>query len=306
MIGRSIRVRIPATTANLGPGFDCLGMALDLWNQADVSIEEHGLEITIQGEGRDVLPRDRDNQIARAFYHFYETRRLAAPPGLCIQCTNQIPLGSGLGSSAAACLTGLVAANGLSGSPASLEEILSMATDMEGHPDNVAAALLGGLVIVVRDQDAILTRRFDIPDLRVAVVIPEINLPTEVARAALPFQVPLKDAVFNLGRTALVCDAIRTGDYGLLGKVMVDRLHQPYRLGLIKGGQQALQAALQAGASAAAISGAGPGLIAFISQATDGAAAAAAAMTAVFEGVSVACRSLLLSSSNQGAVSDII
>jgi homoserine kinase len=134
-------------------------------------------------------------------------------------------------------------------------------------------------------------------------VIPEINLPTEVARAALPVQVPLKDAVFNLGRTALVCDALRTGDYDLLGKVMIDRLHQPYRLSLILGGAQALQAAIQAGASAAAISGAGPGLIAFCSRAAD---KAAAAMATVFEGYHVACRELLLSSSNQGAVSDII
>ncbi len=148
-----------------------------------------------------------------------------------------------------------------------------------------------------------LTRRFDIPDLHVAVAIPEIDLPTEVARAALPFQVPLKDAVFNLGRTALVCDALRTGDYALLGKVMVDRLHQPYRLGLIAGAEQALKAACQAGASAAAIAGAGPGLIAFTDQS---AGQVAAAMAAVFEGCQVACRTLLLSSTNRGAVSDII
>ncbi len=228
---------------------------------------------------------------------------LSAPGGLRIQCNNQIPLGSGLGSSAAACLTGLMAANALSGQAASLDEILNLASEMEGHPDNVAAALLGGLVIVVRDQTTILARRFDLPDLRVVVVIPEIDLPTGVARSALPLQVPLKDAVFNLGRTALVCEAIRTGDYNLLGKVMVDRLHQPYRLPLIPGGEQALQAARQAGASAVAISGAGPGLIAFSSQAAE---KVAAAMTAEFETRQVACRTLFLSSSNHGAVSDII
>jgi homoserine kinase len=278
-------------------------MALNLWNQAVFTVENSGLEIAIQGEGQDVLPRNYRNHIARAFFSFFESMHLPAPPGLRIQCENQIPLGSGLGSSAAACLTGLVAANNFSGSRASLEKILCMATEMEGHPDNVTAALLGGLVIVVKDQDKILTRRYDVPDLQVAVVIPEINLPTEVARAALPAQVPLKDAVFNLGRTALVCDAIRTGDYDLLGKVMVDRLHQPYRLSLILGGAQALQAATQAGASAAAISGAGPGLIAFSSQAAE---KAAAAMAAVFEGYHVACRKLLLTSSNRGAVSDII
>jgi len=300
---RSITVRIPASTANLGPGFDCLGMALNLWNETVLSIEENGLEIKIQGEGRDVLPRDSQNQIARAFYYFFKARRLPAPGGLRIQCNNQIPLGSGLGSSAAACLAGLMAANGFSGNEASIEEILSLALEMEGHPDNVAAALLGGLVIVVRDQDTILTRRFDVPDLRVVVVIPEIDLPTEVARAALPLQVPLIDAVFNLGRTALVCDAIRMGDYSLLGKVMVDCLHQPYRLPLILGGEQALRAAIQAGASAVAISGAGPGLIAFSSQAGE---RVAAAMAAEFESRNVACRTLFLSSSNQGAVSDII
>ncbi len=303
MIRQSVKVRIPATTANLGPGFDCLGMALNLWNQAVFTVENSGLEITIQGEGRGVLPRNHRNHIARAFFSFFESMHLPAPIGLRIQCDNQIPLGSGLGSSAAACLTGLVAANHISGVQASLEEILVLATEMEGHPDNVTAALLGGLVVVVKDQDRILTRRFDVPDLQVAVVVPEINLPTGVARAALPVQVPLQDAVFNLGRTALVCDAIRTGDYDLLGKVMFDRLHQPYRLPLILGGAQALQAAAQAGASAAAISGAGPGLIAFSSQAAE---KVAVAMAAVFEGYHVACRKLLLSSSNQGAVSDII
>ena len=298
MIRQSVTVRIPATTANLGPGFDCLGMALNLWNEAVFSIEKSSLDISIQGEGQGVLPRNNRNHIARAFFSFFESMHLPAPAGLRIQCDNHIPLGSGLGSSAAACLAGLVAANILSGRQASMEEILCLAAEMEGHPDNVTAALLGGLVIVVKDQDEILTRRYDVPDLQVAVVIPEINLPTEVARAALPLQVPLRDAVFNLGRTALVCDAIRTGDYDLLGKVMVDRLHQPYRLALIPGGAQALQAARQAGASAAAISGAGPGLIAFTSQAAE---QAATAMATVFEGYHIACRKLLLSSSNQGA-----
>jgi len=303
MIHRSVTVRIPATTANLGPGFDCLGMALNLWNQAIFSIEKSGLEITVQGEGQGVLPRNHRNHIARAFFAYFESMHLPAPSGLRIRCDNQIPLGSGLGSSAAACLAGLVAANGLSGGQASMEEILCLATEMEGHPDNVTAALLGGLIIVVKDEDKILTRRYDVPDLRVAVVIPEINLPTEVARAALPVQVPLKDAVFNLGRTALVFDAIRSGDYDLLGQVMVDRLHQPYRLSLILGGAQALQAATEAGASAVAISGAGPGLIAFSSDAAE---KVATAMVTVFEGFHIACRKLILSSSNQGAVSDII
>jgi homoserine kinase len=278
-------------------------MALDLWNKAVFSIEENGVEIAIQGEGQGVLPRDAKNHIARAFFHFFKVRRLSAPAGLRIQCDNHIPLSSGLGSSAAACLTGLIAANGLSGNEASMDEILCLAAEMEGHPDNVTAALLGGLVVVVNDQNTLLTRRFDVPDLRVAVVIPAINLPTEVARAALPVQVPLKDAVFNLGRTALVCNAIRSGDYALLGKVMVDRLHQPYRLPLIPGGAQALDAAVQAGASAAAISGAGPGLIAFSSQEAE---KVAAAMASVFEDHHIACRTLLLSSSNKGAVSDII
>jgi homoserine kinase len=300
---RSITIRIPASTANLGPGFDCLGLALNLWNETVLSITKNGLEIKIQGEGRDVLPHDRQNQIVRSFYYFLNAKSLPAPGGLCIHCNNQIPLGSGLGSSAAACLTGLLAANGLSGNEASLEEILSLATEMEGHPDNVAAALLGGLVIVVRDQDTILTRRFDVPELRAVVVIPEVDLPTGVARTALPLQVPLIDAVFNLGRTVLVCEAIRIGDYSLLGKVMVDCLHQPYRLPLIPGGEQALAAARQAGARAVAISGAGPGLIAFSSQAAE---KIAAAMTAEFESRNVACRTLFLSSSNHGAVSDII
>jgi homoserine kinase len=278
-------------------------MALNLWNQAVFSIEKSRVEIVIQGEGQGVLPHNAGNHIARAFFSFFDSMHLPAPAGLHIQCDNHIPLGSGLGSSSAACLAGLIAANCFSERQASMEEILCLATEIEGHPDNVTAALLGGLIIVVKDQDYILTRRFDIPDLQVAVVIPKIHLPTEVARAALPSHVSMQDAVFNLGRTALVCDAIRTGDYDLLGKVMVDRLHQPYRLPLIIGGAQALQAATQAGASAAAISGAGPGLIAFCNQSAD---QVATAMATVFESYHVACRKLILSSTNQGAVSVII
>jgi len=260
---RGVRVRVPATTANLGPGFDCLGLALDLWNETAFTLTGDCIKVQIDGHGRGRVATDGRNLVAQAFQHFYGLQGKAAPVGVHIHCRNNIPLGSGLGSSGAASLAGLFAANAFLGRPCLPEEILSIAAELEGHPDNAAAAVLGGLVVIVRDGARFLARRFDTAPWTAAVVVPQMYLPTAAARAALPTEVPLNHTVFNLGRTVLVVEALRSGDADLLAHCMQDMLHQPYRLKLIPGAEAALQAALAAGATAAALSGAGPGLVAF-------------------------------------------
>lgn len=286
-------VWVPATSANLGPGFDCLGLALDLWNRTSFSTLEPGqsgrapgpdgsarVQVRVAGEGSGWLPQDHRNLVVRAAQRLFEAVGAPQPTYLSVGCQNDIPLSSGLGSSSAAVLSGLLGANALLDYLLPQEELLALAAEIEAHPDNVAPALLGGLVIVTQmESDAtsqeknddtarhgrLIVQRLDLPPLHVAVVLPEVRLSTHQARAALPAKVPLADAVFNLGRTAQVVQALQAGDIELLRKVMQDRLHQPYRLPLIPGAATALKAAQAAGA-AAALSGAGPSIVAFSSQ----------------------------------------
>ncbi len=281
----TVRVRVPATTANLGPGFDCLGLALDLWNEAEFKLEGSGVVVEVSGEGGDVLPRGRENLVAMAALRLFEKAGEPEPPGLHIRCSNSIPLGSGLGSSAAAVVMGLVGANRLFGQPLSREEILAIATEMEGHPDNATAALWGGLTAAVKTTSGVICRKIDAAELKMAIAVPKFDLPTRVARAALPGQVSMSDAVFNLSRSVLVVEALRSGDLELLAQVADDRLHQTYRLPLIPGAEAARKAALDAGAAACVLSGAGPSLLAVVREnpAEIGEAMAAAFLNAGLE-----------------------
>jgi len=257
-----VRVSVPATSANLGPGFDCLGLALTLHNTIEMSLAKEGLTVEVLGEGQRSLPTDASNAIAKAAYAVFD-RVGEVPPGLRIACTNGIPPGSGLGSSAAALVSGIVAANALLGDPLGRDELLALAAEMEGHADNAAPALLGGLVISSMTEDGLAVRRVPIPVLRVAVVTPAISTSTREQRAALPSMVAFGDAAANIGRALLVVQALADEDYDLLGTVMKDRLHQPYRRKSIPGYEQVVNAAYENGAAAIAISGAGPSLIAF-------------------------------------------
>jgi homoserine kinase len=263
------KIKVPATSANLGPGFDALGLALDLWNETTITLAIE-FSMRVRGEGADKLSNDKNNLIFRA------AERLAdfagrSLPAFHADCINQIPLSSGMGSSAAAMLTGLLAANTMLGKPLLKDEILDLAAEMEGHSDNVAAALLGGLVVSTMDEGKVIAHKVvtaeNIPPVHITVVLPDYHLPTREARAALPSQVAMKDAVYNISRAILVTEAFRNGDLNLLGKTMNDALHQPYRLKLIPGAQSAMNAAKEAGAGAVVLSGAGPSLIAFSSQA---------------------------------------
>jgi len=290
-----IKLRVPATTANLGPGFDCLGLALDLWNE--VTIEAAGrTSYNVEGEGAAFLNSLPDNPLLKAVRAVYEVCGVKEE-GLHIRANNQIPPGSGLGSSAAAILAGLLGANERLGRPLDRLRLLQMGIALEGHPDNICAALEGGMIVSASGEGAPLYRRVAIPELRAVVVQPEVNLSTHAARALLPAAVPLKDAVFNLSRTALVVEALRAGDLDLLNRVMDDRLHQKRRLAGIPAGGAALEAARQYGA--AALSGAGPSIIIFCEAGAE--EAAREAVIRVFTQAGVPARGFLLKTSEVGA-----
>lgn len=296
------QVRVPATTANLGPGFDALGLALDLWNEAIFTLCPDGrLTITIRGEGEGLLPTDESNIIAQA------VRQVCAPagkpcPGMHIECLNRIPICSGLGSSSAALLTGMLGANVLLGNPFTREEILRLAIETEGHPDNVVPAMLGGLVVSTVYKGRVfpvkLPARANCSPIHATVVLPDFPFPTEYARSILPEQVSHRDAAFNISCAVLVAEALRTGDLDLLGIAMEDSLHQPYRLPLIPGAIDALEAAKEAGAVAVALSGAGPSLIAFSARHDP---AIGEAMKQAFERAGLRARIFSLVPSYEGA-----
>jgi homoserine kinase len=296
---QSVTIRVPATSANLGPGFDCLALALDLWNQAIFTVVGEGIRVEVLGEGQNELPEDQENMVARAALYYWKMNHVPVPPGLLIQCENQIPLSSGLGSSAAATLTGMLAARKLANHAASDLDLLELASRLEGHSDNISACLKGGLVGVTCSQDKLITSQWNVPEINVVVAVPDFDFPTAAARAALPRSIGLDDAVFNLGRVLMVTDALRKGDLDLLGRVMDDRLHQPYRLRMIPGSYEALKAANASGAAACALSGAGPGIIAFVRHNPH---QVAQAMQAAFTRAGVKSRALVLTVSNKGAV----
>jgi homoserine kinase len=294
-------VRIPATTANLGPGFDALGLALTLYNRLVVEPLPGGLEIRTRGEGADRLPADETNLTYRAFRQVFE--RLGEPvPPVRITGEIQVPLSRGLGSSAAAVVGGLVAGNTLAGSRLSQEELLRLATAMEGHPDNVAPALLGGFTVACLTDTGVSCIRLEPPsELRAVVAIPEQEMPTAQARAALPGTVPHAHAVLNVGRTALLVAAIATGELQHLRTAMRDLLHEPYRAPLLPGMEAALEAAREAGALGAALSGAGSTLIALATERFD---AIGASMGAALAAHGLQSRTLTLAPDHTGALTE--
>lgn len=258
-----VTVRVPATTANLGPGFDTLGMALDLYNYVEITEIPKGLVIEIDGEGAAVIPKNSSNIVYNAVITTF-AKCDYKPKGLRIRLHNHIPVARGMGSSAAALVGGVYAANVLAGSPLSEYEMLEIAAEIEGHPDNVVPALIGGLAVSVIEKGRLIYRRINVPEeLQVVVAIPEFPLSTRKARQVLPERVSMQDAVYNLGRSSLLLLAFINKDYELLSYAMQDRLHQPFRMSLIPGMEDVFKAALEAGALGVALSGSGPTLIAF-------------------------------------------
>lgn len=257
-----VTVRAPATTANLGPGFDALGLALDLWNETRFALDGEGIRVEICGEGNNKVLDNNQNLLVRALYRVYERCQRPFPQGLHIYAENRIPWSSGLGSSAAAIVSGLLAANALLGCPLSEGELLCIATELEGHPDNVAPALLGGLTVASVEGEEVLARKLPWHPFQITVIFPEFSLPTRKAREVLPRHISLAQTSRHMARAILVTRAFAEGDLDLLTRAMQDELHQPYRLPLIPGAEEAFQVARRLGA-AAALSGAGPSLIVF-------------------------------------------
>jgi homoserine kinase len=257
----SFTIRVPATTANLGSGFDCLGLALGLYNTIQVAPAQ-ALELVVEGEGAASLPRHAGNRVAQAMQRACEAIGKPSPP-LRLRMRNAIPLARGLGSSAAAAVGGILAANHWYGDPLPPVELLRLATDLEGHPDNVAPALLGGLCVVTVDDGHPVAVKIEWPpELRCVVYVPDAPLSTAKARAVLPATLTRADAVFNVGRAALWVAALTQSRYELLRLATQDRIHQTYRSTLIAGFDDVVAAALYAGARGAFLSGAGSSIAA--------------------------------------------
>ena len=269
-----VRVRVPATSANLGPGFDSLGLALGLYDEVMVRIADSGLQVDVAGEGADTVARDERHLVVRAMRAAFD-RLGARPPGLELVCANRIPHARGLGSSAAAICAGIVAARALTvGATLSDDEVYQLATELEGHPDNVAACLRGGFTIAWSDSFDSFDHAGEISDsaakdtarvlrvepaagIRAVAFVPDKGLSTEVARGLLPKLVPHADAARNAGRAALLAAALTQGRVDLLPAATQDRLHQGYRAPAMPD-SAALIGALRAAGHAAVVSGAGP------------------------------------------------
>ena len=256
-----IKVSVPATSANVGSGFDALGLAVTLYNT--VTFEESD-KLDISAADGTRIPRGESNLVYRSARVVYD--QLGIPmKGLRITQKNTIPMARGLGSSSACIVAGILGANALLGNKLTRRQMLTLATSIEGHPDNVAPAMLGGFVTSVIDEGQIYSVKKEIDtELAFAAFVPDFRLLTSKARAALPAMVSHKDAVYNLSRAALATAAFCDGNYALLDVATKDVLHQQYRLPLITGGDEVFELAQDLGALAVYISGAGPTIMAVV------------------------------------------
>jgi len=264
---RRVVVDVPATTANLGAGYDALALALDVRNRISVEITDvPGLELSVEGEGAGVLPTTRDNRFVVALETGlrWALGQVPADLGFRIHMQNQVPIARGLGSSAAATVAGLVAADALTGDGLDQRRLLTLSIEIEGHPDNATAALLGGFIVIAMVDGRPETVRFEPPrDLRAVLFIPDKPLSTSDMRAALPHAVPHRDAVFNIGRVALAVAGLAAGRSEVLRAATEDRIHEQYRAEVYPELPKLEAAARAAGALGACLSGSGSTVIAF-------------------------------------------
>jgi homoserine kinase len=279
MAGRGVRVQVPATSANLGPGFDSLGLAVTRHDVVEARVTDSGLTIEVTGEGADTADAGEAHLVVKAMRQTFGILNGRQPRGLALRCVNRIPHARGLGSSAAAIVSGVLAARALTeDGPRQLPDqaVLRLATELEGHPDNVAACLLGGLTVAWNGADGpravrLSPRRAIVP----AVIVAPEPLSTKTARGVLPDVVPHADAATNASRSALLVAALTSdpandlardtapGDPGALLDATEDRLHQPYRAGVMPETARLIQNLRQAGVPAV-VSGAGPSVLAFL------------------------------------------
>jgi homoserine kinase len=296
-----LHVQIPATSANVGSGFDTLGIALTLYNDIYFSVqpEQEDIHIVVEGLGKDSITTVfADNMVGQAMAAAAAKNGQQLPGGI-LTLMNRIPPARGLGSSSAALVGGILLGDALTGSALSKQEMLDIAAQMEGHPDNVAPAIYGGLCASIMTETDTITNSLPVgDDLSFVVVSPDVEVSTHDARQVLPKVIDYKDAVFNVSRVSFLLTSLMTKQYDKLALGLADRLHVPYRIELIPHGRDVLQAALQAGAKGVTISGSGSTLIAFV---TDDGKAVLEAMTGAFEQQGIASTGYVLKCCMQGA-----
>lgn len=261
-----IKIRIPATSANLGAGFDALGLALSFYNYVEM---EESDRVEISSADDIAVPTDESNLIYVSAKDLFEVcgKKLE---GLKLRQTNNIPMARGLGSSSACIVAGLVGANTLLGNPLTTDDLVDLAAQIEGHPDNTAPALLGGIVTAVFDGRKVHWVKQEVfTKLEFAALIPDFELKTEKARACLPKEVSHKDAVYNLSRAALFSASLLTGKFENLRTAVHDKLHQPYRMELIPNCREVFDIAYTHGAYGVFISGAGPTIMAIADESNE-------------------------------------
>ncbi len=303
IIGKKVFVEVPSTTANLGPGFDCLGAALDLKNLFTIQrVEGNGerFELVMESTEGNHLRGGPENLFYRAAQRVWKAAEVE-PFALEARVRLAVPPARGLGSSATAIVAGLVGANALINNPLSKEKLLELAIDIEGHPDNVVPSLIGGLCFTAKaasERWRIVRCEWD-SSIKAVVAIPSLRLSTSEARRVMPKNVPINDAVMNMGSLTLLLNGLKSGKEDLISEGMHDRLHEPYRWKLIKGGLAVKDAAIRAGALGCAISGAGPSILALCKE--DLGKRISQAMVKAWESEGVASRAPLLSLQTEGS-----
>lgn len=263
-----VKVRVPASSANMGPGFDSLGVALNMYNMAEFSLTDSGLGIEIMDDAY-FIPRGENNNVYIGFKRVFDELGERFD-GVKIRLWSGVPVTRGLGSSSSSIILGLMGANALTGCKLTKQELLKFACDIEGHPDNVAAALMGGFTVTAMDRGEITYAKAEVSDkLHFAAMIPDFYMQTKKSRAVLPGLVPFKNASYNIAHSSIISAAFFSGNYELLSSGVRDRMHQRYRFSRIKSGDFISRSMRRNGALCSYLSGAGPTVMGIVSGDTE-------------------------------------
>jgi homoserine kinase len=303
-IPNKIKLQIPASTSNLGSGFDILGAALNLYNEFELQLVSNPKDsgFILKGFGKDKMPADKNNLIWQTMDKTFKLLKCSnfSLSNFKITITSNIPLGSGLGSSATAIIAGIAFANILCNSPLNKDDIAQIATEIEGHPDNAVPSVFGGLCLCYKDASKTKFITIATNNLKLVVINPSFQISTIQARKSLPKKYPIQDIVFNLSRISLLSAALTSKNYNLLKIAFEDKIHQPYRIKNIPHAQEIFTAAINAGAYAPFISGSGPSLAAFVNQKT--APKVCKAMTQIWKKNNIKVKSFILDFNKKGLV----
>ena len=262
------KVKVPATIANLGPGFDSLAMAIDIWNSVIVKLGQQ--KIVVDGFGQNSLPKDQTNLVYVSICKVFQQLQRTVP-SLTIECYNNIPIKKGLGSSAASIIAGLLLGNALCNNQLSDIEILQLANEIEGHSDNVAACLFGGCQIVVNNNNSVISNsKINVSeDFDLIIFVPDKTTSTDDSRTIVPQNISLGDAVFNIGRTALLVNLLNNNINENLKLATEDKLHQPHRIKLIPGLNEIIDSSIKSGSLGSFLCGSGPSIVAITKSNVD-------------------------------------